>query len=222
MVASSASFPRRKEEEEEEEDAFYEDEEFAPMDASSPRFGERGREQQKDEENATAASENNNKSNMGSRKSSALEELNQDGYFGSADGNWIEDDAAPLVLMQKSNTMDAPTLKEDMRELWRFYGKKIVVSALAVGILIASIAIVSMQTSEKRSPNSSSDMYKKSPWAGFDVSPAELRWYWGYKWERIPSECAMPEAPYETDDIAFRTRTGMKSMIFWGREKGIE
>ena len=40
------------------------------------------------------------KSNMGSRKSSALDELNQDGYFGHADGNWIEDDAAPLVLMQ--------------------------------------------------------------------------------------------------------------------------
>ena len=27
------------------------------------------------------------KSNMGSRKSSALDELNQDGYFGHADGN---------------------------------------------------------------------------------------------------------------------------------------
>ena len=53
---------------------------------------------------------------MGSRKSSALDELNQDGYFGSADGNWIDDDAAPLVLMQKSHhAMDAPTLKEDMR-----------------------------------------------------------------------------------------------------------
>jgi hypothetical protein len=220
MAASSASFPRRKEEEEEEEDAHYEDEEFAPMDASSPRSGERGREQQKDEENAkTAASENNNKSNMGSRKSSALEELNQDGYFGSADGNWIEDDAAPLVLMQKSNTMDAPTLKEDMRELWRFYGKKIVVSALAVGILIASIAIVSMQTSE-RSPNSSSDMYKKSPWAGFDVSPAELRWYWGYKWERIPSECAMPEAPYETDDIAFSDEDGNEIDDILGKREG--
>ena len=68
---------------------------------------------------------------MGSRKSSALDELNQDGYFGSADGNWIDDDAAPLVLMQKSHhAMDAPTLKEDMRELWRMYGRKIVVSAV--------------------------------------------------------------------------------------------
>jgi len=116
--------------------------------------------------------------------------------------------------------MDAPTLKEDMRELWRFYGKKIVVSALAVGILIASIAIVSMQTSEKRSPNSSSDMYKKSPWAGFDVSPAELRWYWGYKWERIPSECAMPEAPYETDDIAFSDEDGNETDDILGKREG--
>ena len=89
------------------------------------------------------------KSNMGSRKSSALDELNQDGYFGHADGNWIEDDAAPLVLMQKSSGMDSPTLKEDLRELWNFYGRKIVVSMLAVGILIASIAIISMQTTTR-------------------------------------------------------------------------
>ena len=145
---------------------------------------------------------------MGSRKSSALDELNQDGYFGSADGNWIDDDAAPLVLMQKSHhAMDAPTLKEDMRELWRVYGRKIVVSAVVVGILVASIAIASTETNERRSPNSS-NAHKKSPWAGFDISPAELRWYWGHKWEQIPSECAMPEAPYETDDIVFADESG--------------
>ena len=186
---------------------------FAPMeDIPTANAFNNTKEEDKDKEE---------KSNMGSRKSSALDELNQDGYFGHADGNWIEDDAAPLVLMQKSSGMDSPTLKEDLRELWRFYGRKIVVSMLAVGILIASIAIISMQTTTRTSsPNG--DTHKKSPWAGFDISPAELRWYWGYAWERIPSECAMPEAPYETDDIAFQTRMGMKSTVFWGREKGIE
>ena len=159
------------------------------------------------------------KSNMGSRKSSALDELNQDGYFGHADGNWIEDDAAPLVLMQKSSGMDSPTLKEDLRELWNFYGRKIVVSMLAVGILIASIAIISMQTTTRMSsPNG--DTHKKSPWAGFDISPAELRWYWGYAWERIPSECAMPEAPYETDDIAFSDEDGNEIDGILGKREG--
>ena len=159
------------------------------------------------------------KSNMGSRKSSALDELNQDGYFGHADGNWIEDDAAPLVLMQKSSGMDSPTLKEDLRELWNFYGRKIVVSMLAVGILIASIAIISMQTTTRTSsPNG--DTHKKSPWAGFDISPAELRWYWGYAWERIPSECAMPEAPYETDDIAFSDEDGNEMDGILGKREG--
>ena len=157
---------------------------------------------------------------MGSRKSSALDELNQDGYFGSADGNWIDDDAAPLVLMQKSHhAMDAPTLKEDMRELWRMYGRKIVVSAVVVGILVASIAIASTETNERRSPNSS-NAHKKSPWAGFDISPAELRWYWGYKWEQIPSECAMPEAPYETDDIVFADESGNEIDDILGKRNG--
>ena len=71
------------------------------------------------------------------------------------------------------------------------------------GNLVASIAIVHgnerAEVTEGRQKNTG---------AGFDISPAELRWYWGYKWEQIPSECAMPEAPYETDDIVFADESG--------------
>ena len=144
-----------------------------------------------------------NAKEMGERKNSALDELNSDGYFGSRDGNWIEDnDEHPLVLRDPMTVMEAPTLREDMRELWKVSGRKIVISSLTVAILITCVAIASMKTST-RTTKPVDEYRKRSPWDGAEISPASLSFYWGYKWERIPSECVAPEAPYDTDWIGF-------------------
>ena len=93
------------------------------------------------------------------------------------------------------------------------------VSMLAVGILIASIAIISMQTTTRTSsPNG--DTHIKNRRGPGSISRQRVAMVLGVCVGTDSSECAMPEAPYETDDIAFSDEDGNEIDGILGKREG--
>jgi hypothetical protein len=74
---------------------------------------------------------------------SSIDGLNEDGYFGNADGAWIASDRVPLVLrteeerVRRERANAATSLREDVELLCAQWGWLLVAGAFCVGLLLA-------------------------------------------------------------------------------------
>jgi hypothetical protein len=74
---------------------------------------------------------------------SSIDGLNEDGYFGNADGAWIASDRVPLVLrteeerVRRERANAATSLREDVELLCAQWGWLLVAGTFCVGLLLA-------------------------------------------------------------------------------------
>lgn len=110
----------------------------APSTSAPARVGigdvERGKQRRDDDEDDVEDDED---------ASSSIDALNDDGYFGNADGAWLTSDRAPLVRANLEDVRarwDAGTsFREDVEELFAQWGWFIAASAFCVGLLVVVV-----------------------------------------------------------------------------------
>lgn len=77
------------------------------------------------------------------------EGINEDGYFGDADGAWVPSDRVSLVLMQRERERERTTdAIEDFKVVFERFGWPIAASAFCVFLIVFAIEVFNGRTHE--------------------------------------------------------------------------